>query len=175
MADDDDLLSRANSLINADTAAAHGERRNSPRQMRRRRSFLASANPADDAERGARFASRNSEDDDLPLLTDVVAEVEPEPGVDDIAASLRPVLAVELSALIDRQLASALPLLVETAVYEAAMHLRQGIEANVAMAARDFVAQRGQLQLPLEEPASGEAAEPDQEQASRPEQTHDPV
>lgn len=163
MSDDDDLLSRANSLINADAAAARGERRNSPRQMRRRRSFLASANPDGDSEGGARFVRRSAEDDDLPLLTDVVAaEVEPAPGVDEIAAGLRPTLAAELAALVNRQVADALPLLVETAAHEAAERLREGIEARIAVAAGDFVARRGQLQLPLEDPVDNQTATPDQ-------------
>lgn len=163
MADDEDLLSRANSLINSDSGAVRGERRNNPRPMRRRRSFLASIN-ADQVDSGQRFTRRGSDDDDLPLLTDIVvaAEAEPETSVDDIAADLRPTLAAELGQLIDRHLAAALPTLVELAVLEAAQHLRQGIEASIATAARDFVAQRGQLQLPLEEPSS-EAGARDQE------------
>jgi hypothetical protein len=53
-----------------------------------------------------------------------------------------------------------LPALVEAAAAEAAEHLRQGIEASIAMAARDFVGQRGQLQLPLDEPAGAKRAQP---------------
>ena len=164
MADDEDLLSRANSLINPDSGATRGERRQVPRQMRRRRSFLASTASAEDAEGSTRLAGRNSEDDDLPLLTDVVlgAEAEPEASVDDIAADLRPTLAAELTQLIDRHLAASLPALIEAAVANAAEHLRGGIKASITMAAADFVAQRGQLPLPLEEPESNatNAADP---------------
>jgi len=163
MADDEDLLSRANSLINSDSGAARGERRQMPRQMRRRRSFLASTISAEDAEGSTRRARRSSEDDDLPLLTDVVlsAEAEPEASVDDIAAGLRPTLATELAQLIDRHLAASLPALVEAAAASAAEHLRRGIEASISIAAADFVAQRGQLPLPLEELASSAASASD--------------
>ena len=162
MANDEDLLSRANSLINADNGAGRGGRPSSPRPMRRRRSFLASPD-SDHSDGGQRFPFGSSADDDLPLLTDVVvtAEPEPEPSVDDLAADLRPILATELAQLIDRHLAAALPALVEAAAAEAAEHLRQGIEASIAMAAGDFVAQRGQLQLPLEEPVGSEAGAAD--------------
>ncbi|WP_291990451.1 hypothetical protein [Candidatus Accumulibacter sp. ACC007] len=158
MADDEDLLDRANSLINADAGARRDEQTNSARPMRRRRSFLASAD-SDHVDGSRRFGHRGSEDDDLPLLTDVVVavEAEPETSVDDIAANLRPTLAAEFAELIDRHLAAALPALVEAATAEAAENLRHGIEASIATAASDFIAQRGQLQLPLEEPASGEA------------------
>lgn len=164
MANDEDLLSRANSLINADNGAGRGGRPSSPRPPRRRRSFLASPD-SDHSDGGQRFPFGSSADDDLPLLTDVVvtAEPEPEPSVDDLAADLRPILATELAQLIDRHLAAALPALVEAAAAEAAEHLRQGIEASIAMAARDFVAQRGQLQLPLEEPVGSEAGAADPE------------
>jgi hypothetical protein len=163
MADDEDLLSRANSLINPDSGATRGERRQVPRQMRRRRSFLASTTSAEDAEGSTRLARRNSEDDDLPLLTDVVVDVEAEPetSIDDIAADLRPTLAAELAQLIDRHLAASLPALIEAAVADAAEHLRGGIEASITMAAADFVAQRGQLPLPLDKPASSEASASD--------------
>ncbi len=178
MADDDDLLSRANSLINPDSGAARGERRQVPRQMRRRRSFLASTPSADDAEGGTRPAGRNSEDDELPLLTDVVISAEAEASVEAIAADLRPTLAAALAQDIDRHLAASLPALVEAAAANAAEHLRRGIEASISRAAADFVAERGQLPLPLEEPGS-RAADPQESpgQAPRhgPEARRDPL
>ncbi|WP_291995103.1 hypothetical protein [Candidatus Accumulibacter sp. ACC003] len=161
MADDKDLLSRADSLIRPDAAAAIAERRENPRQMRRRRSFLASATPSD----AARFARRSGEDDDLPVLTEVVlAEpAEPEETVESIAASLRPGLAADLAALLDRHLAAELPALLETASRNASEHLRQALQTTIASALRDFVGERGQLELPLESADASEAVAADQD------------
>lgn len=160
MADDKDLLSRADSLIKPE-GVANSERRESTRQMRRRRSFLASPTPSD----VERFARRSSEDDGLPLLTEVVVPEEPEPeeSVESIAAGLRPALAADLAKLIDLHLAAELPALVEASLLDAADHLRHGIEATITAALRDFIDQRGQLPLPLEDPDSSEAAAADQE------------
>ncbi|WP_300335779.1 hypothetical protein [Accumulibacter sp.] len=160
MADDKDLLSRADSLIKPE-GAANSERRESTRQMRRRRSFLASPTPSD----VERFAWRSSEDDGLPLLTEVVVPEEPEPeeSVESIAAGLRPALAADLARLIDCHLAAELPALVDASLREASDQLRHGIETTLAAALRDFVGQRGQLPLPLEDPDSSEATAADEE------------
>ena len=163
--DDDDLLSRANSLIKADAGALRGERRESPRQVRRRRSFLASADPADTEDGGTRFPRRSSEEDDLPLLTDVVAAEDAEAAetAEEIAARLRPALAAEVAQIVGRSLEASLLTLVEAALVDASDRLRRDLEASLTTALRDFVAQRGQLQLPLDEPANDQVGEAGQE------------
>ena len=49
MADDSDLIRRANSLLNAEAAGVAGDRREGPRRIGRRRSFIASTTPPETA------------------------------------------------------------------------------------------------------------------------------
>lgn len=166
MASDKDLLSRADSLINSDSGAGGSARGELPRQMRRRRSFLASSTPSAMPYGAAASTQLAPEDDNLPLLTDIVVAAEAvaeEESDDHVTASLRPALAAELAQFIDGHLADELPALVEAAALHTAKRLRDGIGASIAEALRDFVAERGQLQLPLEEPAGGEDAAADPE------------
>jgi len=139
MASDDDLISRADSLIRADAGAAGSDGRSNQRHGRRRRSFVASAAELNGTEE---LPAAAGDDDDLPLLTEVV---QPEM----VTEALRPLLAAELSHLLEQRLASETPALVSSALDVAATQLRQGILAAIAGALEDFVAQRGQLSLPL--------------------------
>jgi DNA polymerase-3 subunit chi len=155
MANDEDLLSRANSLINADNGAGRGGRPSSPRPMRRRRSFLAS--PDSDSFRRRPALSLREQRRRRPAAIDRRRRDRRNPSPSRASMiSLRTCArdpCHRACATHRPPSAAALPALVEAAAAEAAEHLRQGIEATIAMAARDFVAQRGQLQLPLEEPA----------------------
>jgi hypothetical protein len=155
MADDSDLIDRANSLINADTAAA-GSNRESSRRLRRRRSFLAST-PLEITALPALPARAAGDDDDLPLLTEVVlpAPIAAEKSASKVAPVRRQDLAADLVDLIDPRLQSELPTLIDATVQHASDHLRRGIDAAVATAVRDFLTERGQLRLPLEDPAGG--------------------
>lgn len=172
---DKDLLSRADSLINAETGAAHSDRRESLRRLPRRRSFVASTTVT--ATPAVHLSPPSSDDDDLPLLTDVVipAPTGPEEDVDHMASRLRSTLAADLADLVDRRLSSELPALLDAALVKAADHLRHGIAATIDTALRDFVAERGQLRLPLAEPDSGQAATARQQPAAHPEPPRDPV
>ncbi|QKS31202.1 MAG: hypothetical protein HT579_21085 [Candidatus Accumulibacter similis] len=148
MAEDGDLISRADSLIHADAGVAGSDRRGNPRHGRRRRSFVASTAERNDTEdRGAAAG----DDEDLPLLTEVVL-----PAVDAAdmvpagsADALRPLLAGDLGRLLEQRLASETPALIALVLDSAGEQLRQGLSAAIAAALGDFLAQRGQLPLPL--------------------------
>jgi hypothetical protein len=148
MAEDGDLISRADSLIHADTTAVGGERRTNPRHGRRRRSFVASTAERNDSEDVPAAAG---EDDDLPLLTEVVP-----PAADAadrlpaaVTDALRPLLAGDLCRLLEQRLAGETPALISSALDSAGAQLRQGISAAITAVLDDFLAQRGQLSLPL--------------------------
>lgn len=160
MADNQDLVRRANSLIKPALDLAGGDRPEGRRRMRQRRSFVALAAVTDTAD-GERLRRPDGDDDDVPVLTDVVlaAPAAPEEDEDRIAARLRTALAAELAELVDRQIASQLPALVEAALAKTADQVRQGMAATIAMALLDFQAQRGQLRLPLPEPDTGAPGE----------------
>jgi hypothetical protein len=150
MSDDSDLISRANSLINADAGTA-GSSRESSRRTRRRRSFLATkAN--DTADVLSLPARAGGDDDDLPVLTEVVLAARTTSAEEFVSHgdNLRPALAADLAHLIDRQLSSELPILIEVTLRNAAEQLRLGIDAVIETAVQDFLAERGQLRLPLE-------------------------
>ncbi|WP_300453725.1 hypothetical protein [Accumulibacter sp.] len=146
----DDLISRADSLIKPDAA---GERLESRLQMSRRRSFVASPTRADRRLAPARPTPPASDDDDLPVLTDIVLPATTEPGanLEPLVARLRATLADDLADMVARQLANDLPVLLEAALLNAAEPLRQSLEATLQLALRNFVAARGQLRLPLAE------------------------
>jgi hypothetical protein len=161
MAEDGDLIGRADSLINPEAATAAGDRRESSRRLRRRRSFIASNTPA---EQPAQLTppDRAADDEDLPVLTEVVspAEAVPEATAADIDTGLRPMLAANLADLVDRQLRNDLPALIEAALGDAAEPLQRGLATTIETALRDFLTQRGQLRLPLEDPGSGPQGTP---------------
>jgi hypothetical protein len=118
---------------------------------RRRRSFVAAP-----AERPA-FAPPPpavSEDDDLPVLTEVVsAEAAVSEDRDDRFDETQvTLLASDIAHAFGRQLTDELPSLLEAALVNAGEELRAGISAAMETALRDFIARRKQLKLPLDEP-----------------------
>ncbi|MBS1229430.1 MAG: hypothetical protein H6R17_2707 [Proteobacteria bacterium] len=120
--------------------------------MRRRRTFVA-ARPS--APQSASVAQPPViEDDDLPVLTEVVSADaagfdEPGERFDETQVSL---LASDIAHAIGQQLTCDLPSLLETALLNAGEELRAGITATMETALRDFIARRKQLRLPLDEP-----------------------
>ena len=93
------------------------------------------------------------EDDDLPVLTEVVS---PEAAISEakterIDETQVTLLASEIAHAFAEQLASDLPGLLETALLNAGKELRGGIATIMESALRDFLARRKQLHLPLEE------------------------
>lgn len=129
--------------------------------MRRRRSFVAAPvihRPPVSAPPSAASGEANpggaGEDDDLPVLTEVLpAEASVFEGAgerfDETQVSL---LASDIAHAIGQQLACDLPSLIETALVNASEELRDGISATLETALRDFIARRKQLRLPLDEP-----------------------
>jgi hypothetical protein len=115
--------------------------------VKKRRSFVAGST----ATTPAPVADN---DDDLPLLTDIVelAEVAAEAPGPDTVAPLQPMLdalAADLAHAIEDRLALDLPEILETAVEELRSQLRVGIAGSVESATRDFLARRQQLRLPF--------------------------
>lgn len=134
MAENSDVVDRADSL------------------MRRRRSFVAAppANPPAPISKPQSVA----EDDDIPVLTEVVsAEAAVSEGstsrVDETQVTL---LASDLAEAIGQQLTYELPTLLEAVLINAGEELRVGITETMETALRDYIARRRQLRLPLEEP-----------------------
>ncbi len=121
--------------------------------MLRRRTFLATR-PAVQTGASAPAPHLPAEDDDLPILTEVVSaeaaisEEKPD-RVDDTQVIL---MASEIAHAFGEQLANDLPALLETALLRAEKDLRTGIATIMESALRDFIARRKQLHLPLEEP-----------------------
>ncbi len=154
MADDGDLIRRADSLIGSDAGATGAERHGNPRPGRRRRSFVASTADRPAVEGGA---MAGGEDEDLPLLTEVVP---PATGAVDevpaaVAAALRAHIAGDLCHQLEQRLASETPALIASTLDSAGVQLRRGITAAIVAVLDDFLAQRGQLPLPgLEERSS---------------------
>ena len=119
--------------------------------MKRRRSFVAKTasniGPAS-------AAPPESDDNDLPVLTEVVSaevavsEVSPD-RFDETQVSL---LASDIAHAIGQQLTYELPTLLEATLLNAGEELRAGITSTMETALRDFIARRKQLRLPLDEP-----------------------
>lgn len=147
MAENPDVVERADSLMRSGGNAFGG---------RRRRSFIAAqANVAVDA---ADTPLPSIEDEDLPVLTDVVP-AEPEPAPEPEAdhrdrddERLLSIIAADLVCSIEQQLAIELPMLIEASLINAQNELRTGISSIMGMALRDFLAHRQQLRLPLDDP-----------------------
>ena len=119
--------------------------------MRRRRSFVATLAGQQET---ASAPEPAPEDDDLPVLTEVVSAEEdvgaaPDDPIDETQVSL---LAADIAHAIGQQMAFELPSLLEAAFLMAGEELRAGITSAVDAALRDFIARRKQLRLPLDEP-----------------------
>lgn len=147
MADDRDLdlISRANSLISANTDALAGETgRGHSRRLQRRRSFVVSTMRADREQLVERLQKIRADDDDLPVLTDVIATTDVDVPALGNASSVdnrqATALAMDLADQVNRQLADALPALLEEALAVAGEHLRQGVGTLMESVLRDFMA-----------------------------------
>ena len=142
MAGNNGLIRRIDSLINAEAGAADSDRREGSRALRRRRSFLASPAPTDAAARVADTPQPFGDDDDLPLLTDVVlpAELAPLESLETISARLRQALAATIEQLVEQHLRTELPALVDAALEHAADQLQRSLGAAVDAALRDSLA-----------------------------------
>lgn len=138
-----------------------------PMPSRRRRSFLAtrqSERPAAPMPGPAPVIPAPPEEDDLPVLTEVVPGEEaeaaaapaapPAPPADAVAEFEACVeeLAAQMAQAIERQMACELPMLIEATLLNAAEALREGFTSTTEVALRDFLAQRKQMQLPLDGP-----------------------
>lgn len=125
--------------------------------LKKRRSFVAT--PGVRPPGPARTAPA-ADDDDLPVLTEVVSadaavsEARTERS-DDTQVTL---LAAEIAHAFGQQLADNLPALLEAALLNAGEELRAGLTATMESALRDFIARRKQLPLPLDEPPADEAS-----------------
>ncbi len=143
MSEHTDVVERADSLMQGGT---------SPFGSRRRRSFVATTT------RDAEFTNTplpTIDDDDLPVLTDVVpAEVEQvsEASSEPDEEALLSIIAADLVHSIEQQLAIELPTLIEATLINAQNELRAGVNSTLEMALRDFLARRQQLRLPLDDP-----------------------
>lgn len=128
-------------------------------QGRRRRSFLAMKR---EAPLDIDTVPAESEEDDIPVLTEVIsadAPIEAEtvaqeelPGVDPMIAleSRIEELAADMARAIAEQMAYELPTLIEATLLNAGTELRNGITATMETALREYIAQRKQLSLPLD-------------------------
>ena len=124
--------------------------------MRRRRTFVAARPSAPEIASGDSLPPQEVEDDDLPVLTEVVSADaagfdEHSERFDETQVSL---LASDIAHAIGQQLTGELPDLLESVLLNAGEELRAGITATMESALRDFIARRKQLRLPLEEPGS---------------------
>ena len=123
--------------------------------MRRRRTFVAARpRPPEIPSDLPCPVPQTIEDDDLPVLTEVVAADaagfdEQSERFDELEVSL---LASDIAHAIGQQLTGDLPSLLETALLNAGEELRAGITATMESALHDFIARRKQLRLPLDEP-----------------------
>lgn len=135
MSDTADVVDRANSLIS------------------RRRSFVATRPSQPEP---PPVAVPLPEDDDVPVLTEIISAEEALSEADEIAdrhdETQITLLASEIAHAFGEQLANDLPALLEAALVRAGDDLRAGISSIMDSALRDFIAHRQQLHLPLEEP-----------------------
>ena len=92
------------------------------------------------------------EDEDLPVLTEVVS---PEAAVSEpknqrLDETQITLLAAEIAHAFAEQLANELPALLETALLQTSKNLRTGLSSIMESALREFLVRRRQLHLPLE-------------------------
>lgn len=121
----------------------------------RRRSFVAA---------GAATGESRPDDEDLPMLTEVVDITEvsgdqPNSLSHGLSEPLLESMAAELANAVQQRLTTDFPLLLEDATGRLAQELRRGIHQITESAIRDYMASRRQLRLPLDDTA-GETSEP---------------
>jgi hypothetical protein len=120
-------------------------------QGRRRRSFVAAKSTPPEPET---LSPAASEEDDLPVLTEVVSAeaAVSEDKTERIDETQVTLLASEIAHAFGQQLTNELPMLLEATLINAGEELRAGIASAMETALRDFIARRKQLHLPLDEP-----------------------
>lgn len=113
----------------------------------KRRSFVAQGASVPEAVRG------DGEDDDLPILTEVVDISEVSGDRPNRHAGLNPhleAMAAELSHVVQQRMASDLPALLDESLDRLAAELKKGIHQITEVAIRDYLARQAQLSLPLD-------------------------
>lgn len=125
--------------------------------MQRKRVFVAGAPQATTTNELA-----TSDDEDLPILTEIV-DISEVSG-DTPNATARPLLdpladavTQEFALQLQQHFASELPGLIDQATAKLASELQQTVQRIAEQCLRDFVAQRRQLALPLANPAADRA------------------
>ena len=113
----------------------------------KRRSFVAGGGAGD---------ATKSDDDDLPMLTDVVdiAEVsgdQPNNLSHGLSEPLLESMAAELANAVQQRLTADFPMLLDEAAERLSLELRRGIHQITEAAIRDYMARRRQLSLPLDD------------------------
>ena len=118
---------------------------------RRRRSFVAARTNHTIPDS---FTPPESEEEDLPVLTEVVSAeaAVSEDKTDRIDETQVTLLASDIAHAFGQQLTYELPTVLEAALLNAGEELRAGISSAMETALRDFIARRKQLHLPLDEP-----------------------
>lgn len=156
MNDSSDVVVRANSFMSPDGNPP--EASGTPRTGRRRRSFLAAHRSHAEPEKND---PQDIEDDDLPVLTEIVPASAPDAEAPEAQAAAQPIeeeqvliLAADIVHAIGKQMAYELPSLLEATLVNASEELRAGIASTMETALRDYIARRKQLALPLEEPGA---------------------
>ena len=142
MAENATLIERTDAFMRADSGSFGG---------RRRRSFVATT--TDQANATANTSDPAEEDEDIPVLTEVVSPEPPAPEAPAVIdeETLLAIIASDLVRNLENQLAIELPTLIEAALVNAQIELRSGISATMKMALRDFLDRRQQLSLPFED------------------------
>ena len=159
MADDGDLISRADLLLKADAGSGSGEQSDHPRPLRRRRSFIASTTPAATRETARGGATAPIADDDLPLLTEVVSpdQIISESLLD--VAGLRRTITSELVQLLGSRLQQAMPVLLEAALRRAIDEWHEALAETIDTTLREFSELDADMPQPGETGAPGAAAD----------------
>jgi hypothetical protein len=153
MAEPSDILSRADSLMRPEGSALGVRADGGPFGGRRRRSFVAAPQPAPDTEPAAATEEPSVEEDDLPVLTEVVSAegTVSSPPDERFDETLLAIIVADIAHSIEQQLAIELPTLVEASLLNVMEELRAGVSATVESALRDFLVRRRQLRLPLDD------------------------
>ena len=117
--------------------------------MQRKRVFVAGAPAAP-----VRSDLATPDDDDLPILTEIVDISEVSSDTPNAAARqpldpLADAATQELARQLQQRFASELPELIEQATVKLALELQQAVQGIAEQCLRDFVSQRRQLPLPL--------------------------
>lgn len=133
-------------------SSANGTPSDNGSGTRRRRNFIARA-----VSQEAPVTLPGRDEDDVPVLTEVVSEETKGPERDESVLDDERValLAAEMAEAVGRQLAAELPTLIEATLITAGQDLRAGIASTMETALRDFAARRKQLRLPFEDPDFG--------------------